>query len=239
MTVDDSYTKSLLHFGGVKSGTTFTDESGKTWMASNATTDTLTYKFGGSSGFFNNSGEIYTVDHSDFTVSNDDWTIDLWVCTDSVSSGNHIIFYHPEAGGYSWCLLMRVSTVLKLYISSTGSSWNICNGLDIGTISVGVWYHVAISRHGANLYTFLGGTKTQTVAVSTTAFIEGTGNVYIGSSGTDQRFSGWVDEFRFSSGVARFIADFTPPDRPYGIYKQWLLSSHRNRFQRTSISLGI
>src|SRR6266487_3394688 len=78
--VDDSYTKSLLHFDGTNSSTTFTDESGKTWTANgNAKIDNSQAEFGGTSGNFDGVvSYLSTGSSSDFSFTGD-FTIDTWV----------------------------------------------------------------------------------------------------------------------------------------------------------------
>ena len=50
MSVDNGFTKSLLHFDGADTSTTFTDESGKVWTpAADAQIDTAQSKFSGAS----------------------------------------------------------------------------------------------------------------------------------------------------------------------------------------------
>ena len=63
--VDDTYTKSLLHFNGSDGSTTITDESGKTWTAyDNAQIDTAQSKFGGASMLLDGVGDyIKTTDY--------------------------------------------------------------------------------------------------------------------------------------------------------------------------------
>ena len=60
MSVDDAYTKSLLHFNGANNSTTFTDESGKTWTpASAAKLSTTAPKLGSASGLFTAASSDY------------------------------------------------------------------------------------------------------------------------------------------------------------------------------------
>lgn len=80
LSVDDSYTVSLLHMNGVDGSTTFTDESGKSWTAKgNAQIDTAGSRFGGASALFDGSGDYMELpDHEDFNVGSGDFTVDFW-----------------------------------------------------------------------------------------------------------------------------------------------------------------
>ena len=100
MSVDDSYTKALLHFDGADTSTTITDESGKTWTpAGTAQIDTAQYKWTSSLLLDGNSDYISTPDHDDFNVGSGDFTIDFWVRFNSV----------PGAGGYSCFFAQRTN----------------------------------------------------------------------------------------------------------------------------------
>jgi hypothetical protein len=235
MALDNPNTKVLIHFNGTQGSTTFTDESGKTWTpASGAVLETGFKVFGTACGNFP-AKWITTSDHADFNVGANDFTLDFRLAILSGVSG--IIFYHPGAGTYSWMNLQLAWGVLKMYISSNGSSWNISNGANIGTFSVPYkFYHVAITRTGGNLCYFFEGSKIGTISVSTTALMEGTGDVYIGGY-SGQAAQNYIDEFRFMNGTAAWTDNFTVPTRPYGEYQQYLIPN-RNRFQTTGISLG-
>lgn len=227
---DDANTVSLLHFNEAD-GSTYTkdvaanwsmdgaaqfyDEVGKVWTAAgNAQLDTAQYKWT-ASGYFDGSGDyIYTPDSDDFNIGSDDFTVDLWLRTASIGEGQAIAMVQMGAST-SWLNLQRNASDLKFYMSANGSTWDIVNGLTIGTLSTNTWYHVAISRSGNNLYYFLDGTKIGTVDVTGVTFMDSTGNLYLGSSGTDQWWNGWIEEFRISKGIARWTTDFTPPFEEY------------------------
>jgi hypothetical protein len=237
MSVDDAYTVSLLQFNGPNGSTVFTDESGKIWSLSASPPSIVTaqYKFGESGAFA--SGYIYTPNHADFSVGSGDFTMDIWVRHASVSAGQHIIYYHPGALIYSYILLMRSADSLILYSSSTGGSWNIASGTVIGTIAANTWYHVALARSGDNWNYFLDGDKVGTIDVTGVTLMDGTGNVYLGSDpGVSQPWDGWMDEFRFSKGIARWTDDFTPPTDQYWIAPACYLHARHDRMNMRGVS---
>jgi hypothetical protein len=88
--------------------------------------------------------------------------------------------------------------------------------------SVNTWYHVALVRNGTDVKVYKNGTavtRTVTVAISTASLPNFTRTAYIGMrdrGGTlDRPFSGWIDEYRFSKGIARWTANFTVPITEY------------------------
>jgi len=234
MAVDDSYTKSLLHFNGDDASTTFTDESGKTWTAGgNAQLDTAQKKFGTASGLLDGTGDyIDTPDTADHEPAAGDFTVDHWIRFNSIAStqsqwarrtaenadgsGNQKDFF-----GIFW------NTDNTLHFDS------IVNDTEKGryycswTPSTGVWYHLAFVRNGSNFYIFIDGvsqTLTTTVAISTNDLTfagpyQAQDKLTIGRYGNYDGFyfNGWIDEFRFSKGIARWTSNFTPPTMEYPI----------------------
>jgi hypothetical protein len=105
MSVDDPYTTLLLHFEGLDTSTTFTDESGKVWTASgSAQIDTAEYKWGGSSGLFlaATSDSITAADDAIWTLGSDDWTLEMWgKLSTTDASANRFLFTVGGTGSSS------------------------------------------------------------------------------------------------------------------------------------------
>jgi len=110
-----AYTSALLHFDGNNNGTTFTDETGKTWTASgNAKLTTTSPKFGTACGTFDgNNDYIYSNDNADFEFGSGNFTIDAWVNVTSVTTQRTIIA-HGEEGNTS-----NYGYMLYVYIRKT------------------------------------------------------------------------------------------------------------------------
>lgn len=214
---DYGYTKSLLHFDGTDGSTTITDSTGKSWsVVGTAQLDTAQKNFGSASLLLDGDSDyITTSDSTDFTMGSGDWTFDCWIRAASTSSGNHIVFVHAALGNYSWLNLRRTGSTLNFCSSANGSSWGIADNVTIGTVVQDTWHHVAIARSGNNLNYFFDGTKTGTIDVTGVTFMDSSDPVYIGSSGSDQYWDGWIDELRISKGIARWTANFTPPTSAY------------------------
>jgi len=91
--------------------------------------------------------------------------------------------------------------------------------LHTGTITLAqnTWYHVAVVRDGSNnLDVYIDGVKGGST-YSTSWDINSSDALQIGKEASNggASFSGYLDEFRISKGVARWTSDFTPPARPY------------------------
>lgn len=225
MAVDDSYTKSLLHMDVV-----FTDESGKGWaVEGDAQIDTAQSVFGGASGLFDGTGDyIDTPDHADFDVGAGDFTIDFRMRPSTIKDcgicSQNGEFW--EASGI-WIWLWANGT-LAAGITSGGDDYYV----NAGALSVDTWYHVALVRDGNTLRLFLDGTSIGTADVTGLTADNPTANFAIGRPGEldSNYYAGWIDEFRFSKGIARWVSNFTPPTIAYrGMTIPILMNQYRQR----------
>lgn len=232
----DEYTKLLLHCYGADASTTFTDSSliPKTVTANGtAQIDTDQYKFNGSSCLFpGNSGSYLSVpSSSDFEFGSDNFTVDFWFRMSSAvtwsepvrvytDSSNRWMFY-LHSDGY-WYFTAIVG-------GSTKANYKFSNNLSINT-----WYHVAIVRSGTSFYIFIGGSAKSltTVTAISTNNINNSGILSLGTSS----FSGWIDEFRISKGIARWTENFTAPTEEYYRIAAVYEAGRRNRLNIKGVS---
>jgi hypothetical protein len=208
---------------GVNGSTTFTDETGKTWTAAgNANISTAQSKFGGASGIFDGAGDyVNTSDHADFDVGNSNFTVDAW--------------FRKAANGVLAALFSQTpsdaaaaNTSMRLYldadganhpglaVKSGGSSYDIYSADAITDTN---WHHYAAVRNGNTAYLYIDGLSKGTPLNLTGITINNSSaNPTIGRLGdyTSQEFNGYIDEFRFSKGIARWTANFIPPTAAYG-----------------------
>lgn len=221
MPVDDSYTKSLLHFNGTDGSTTFTDESGKTWTANgNAQIDTAQSKFGGASGLFDGTGDyISTPDHADFVLGSGDWTFDFWIRWNSTGgAGTYPNLIAQRADGNNYFTIFRSVDTNRLTVTQIDGGVTRWNFRANWTPSTGTWYHLAFVRNGATPLIFVDGTSltvTEDTAISGKTAANIAASVTIGEWNGTAVLNGWIDELRFSNGIARWTANFTPPTSAY------------------------
>jgi hypothetical protein len=222
MSVDDSYTKALLHFDGADASTTITDESGKTWTpAGTAQIDTAQYKWTSSLLLDGDSDYISTPDHDDFNVGSGDFTIDFWVRFNALPGSLETITFFSQrtATSENFSMALFFNPTLKWYFrySTDGSSYTNIEGLTTHTPSLNTWYHVACVRNGSNFDIYIDGQKQTTKTISGTIY-NSTAVFMIGAATPGAPvafFNGWIDEFRFSKGIARWTSNFTPQSYPY------------------------
>lgn len=229
MAVDDIYTKSLLHFNGTDSSTTIVDESGKSWTANgNSQLDTATQKFGSAALLLDGTEDyVDTADTADHETGSGDFTIDFWSRWQDNASTQSLFGRRTDATGDGTGLQKDLFTLY--YSSGTWTFHSVVNGVNKAkyTFSFTIpdytsWYHIALVRSGSNLYIFKDGisqTLTTVTAISTndlTFSLTGE-KLTIGRYGNYNGFyfNGWIDEFRFSKGIARWTSNFTPPTTEY------------------------
>jgi Concanavalin A-like lectin/glucanases superfamily len=216
----DAYTKILLHMNGSDGSTTFTDQSGKSWAANgNAQIDTAQSKFGGASGLFDGAGDwIDTPDHADFNVGSGDWTVDFWFRTSTTSA--LYLFGQADSALTAATIgifgfIQSASNILRI------GFYNTVPAVKFKDYSVaaadGNWHHFAGIRYGNNLYIAYDGTLSSAADVTGSTVQNSANKLSVGRLGeyATTPFNGWIDEFRFSAGIARWTSNFTPPSSQY------------------------
>ena len=208
-TIDDAYTKVLLHMDGSDASTTFTDGSGKTWTpAGTAQIDTAQSKFGEASGLFTAASGISTADHDDFYLSTGDFSFDFWFRS---NGGGYAFRQYVTEGSRQEIYIVEGNPAYLTYRSMQGGSWQV--NMQAETVfSANVWYHVYFGRSGNAGYIALNGTMLPITGGDLTGknIIDFAASTTVGTT-----FTGWLDEFRFSKGIARWTTNFTPPTLPY------------------------
>lgn len=224
----DHYIKSLMHFNGVQGGTVFTDESGKVWTANGTaiTADTLK-KFGvASANFVNNSGQtsyITTPNHADFQLGSEDFTVELFWLLYAYQAGVIIQFFQRRPGGGNDSYLfqyVQAASEFRFNWTTDGTTFLGPASFPTGTITTNTWYHIALAREGANLRCFLDGVQIgSTYNIGSVSFFVGNSILAVGPQGasTAITYNTYFDEFRFTKGLARYTANFTPPTFEFGI----------------------
>jgi hypothetical protein len=174
-------------------------------------------KFGGSSMAFDGTGDyvLSSTSANLYAFGAGDFTIELWVYTNSVAATDQALVDFRTANGYYPYLYLfngRVGYWLNSVDVITGSP---------GSITAGSWYHIALTRSGSSTKLFVNGTQSGSTYTSATALLCGVNRPAIGSSGTSlgaYPLNGYVDDLRVTKGYARYTANFTPPTSAFPIY---------------------
>jgi hypothetical protein len=228
MTLDDAYTVALLHMDGADTSQTFTDESGKTWTArGHAQIDTAQSKFGGASGLLDGTDDyIDTPNSADFDFGTGNFTIDLWVRRNGNQADySGLVGAGLDATGAGWWIQFGSaaggSTNKIILYANTGN--RIVSNT---TIADTTWTHIAVVRNGNTVTMYFVGSSVGTYDCTGVSFNSTGAGCVIGRESTDANnyyLNGHLDEVRISKGIARWTANFTPPDRAYdrGIQAIW------------------
>lgn len=171
-------------------------------------------KFGTGSMFANNSTNSFlqSVVSQDFNVSGD-FTSEMWFYSNNFNLGGTqtelMGFYPTVATGWT-------SNYYSVYLWGTNgtiTSWAASPSNDPTPTNHGMvagnWYHIAVSKSGSTVRVFINGNL---IIASEIPNIPNQPMCMRIGSGT---LNGNIDEVRFTKGVARYTAPFTPPTKSF------------------------
>jgi len=160
-------------------------------------------KFGGSSMFFDGTGDYLTMRTNAIYNLTKDFTFEAWIYPTALNSYNMLIA--TDNGANSDYIGIRSTEVA---IQNTAyTTWSF-------TFSINTWYHIAVSRSSNTLRAFINGnelTISTGSATNSVQYLQSGLPVLIGKYGNGFNFTGYIDDLRLTNGVARYTATFTPP----------------------------
>ena len=218
----------LLKADGENNSTTITDSSANNFAITrygNTVISTAQSKFGGSSAYFDGSGDYLQIaNNAAFSFGTGDFTIESWVYiagNSPLSAGNlriATIFScfstSTPSTGYNFYILGNSSTTgtgigFESYQSGNGGGINAP-----ATVAQNQWHHIAVSRQGTLTRLFLNGALVGSVTLPNQT-VSSAAPMLVGrtaASGYPYDLNGYIDDLRITSGVARYTENFTPPD---------------------------
>ena len=187
----------------------------------NVAISTVQSKYYGSSAYFDGSGDyIDTIEGSNDFDFEGDFTVEFWVYFNTINSYQDIVgtatnsaFLGSGKGGWVAAYYTTPDNEFR-FSYQNNSSWTFQNAFDFNA-SVDTWYHVTYTREGSNLRCFVNGTQAQST-ISTVGILTSTeGFVRVGGGygSTLGLFDGHLQDFRIYKGIAKYTANFTPPER--------------------------
>ena len=194
----DRYTKILMHFDSDLKNKVNPNEE---WITHSVSINSARSKFGGASAYFGGSW-MYTQDIT--PVLSADFTVDFWLNIPALGA-EHGLFNL----GSTFMAYIAATNIIYFKYYSVG----VLNAFHLSqSLTANAWNHIAIVKSGINVYGFKNGVYTTWKALPT---LEAPSKLfYIGMSDSFA-CGGYIDEFRYSEGIARWITDFTVPSKPY------------------------
>lgn len=226
-------TSLLLHFDGTNASTNFVDNSPvikSVTPSGNAQISTAQSKFGGSSVFLDGTGDYLQLPfNNDWSFGTGDFTIEMWfyIAANSSLNGDNLrvatlLSSHATSGstpfGYAFNISGNGST------TGTGISFNALNNTTWTTanfsysLSQLTWYHIAVSKSSGTIRIFVDGVSQTLTTNNLTSSITTSDPLRIGTNlypSYDNYLNGYIDDLRITKGVARYVNNFTPPQRPF------------------------
>ena len=166
---------------------------------------------GGSAIYFDGDGDFLTIpDHEDWDFNTGPLTIDMWVYPTRLDNGSGILSLDGTNGASGGILFGYDpgNGTYNLFMSSTGSAWDIATGHDAGAITLFKWQHLALTRSEDVVRAFKDGDEVGSWPSSEPVFAS-SGPLTIGKAGGF--YQGYIDEIRISKGVAQWTSSFAPP----------------------------
>jgi hypothetical protein len=207
-----------LPFDGTDGSTTITDISStpKTvTVVGNAHIEADQSKFGGTSAYFDGTGDYLTIPTStDFNFGSGDSTVECWIKTATTLQYQSIVARGIAWTAGSWILLIN-NTVsggeVAVYSASGGDLLVFTSGVSVIDNN---WHHIAWVRNGTVHLLFVDGIIRGTATLSyTIADISATLAIAQDLNFAGRDYAGYIDDLRITKGIARYTADFIPPIR--------------------------
>ena len=209
----------LLKGDGSNGSTTFTDSSINNTTVTpigGSRTETGVKKFGAGCIDLSTNNSYLVLDPAVMNFGTGDFTMEAWIYKTSATSWFNIF----GAGGTTNSNTVSSGSTSNIAIGFAGDgsgntyeTW-LGGNQNVTTVSLPTsqWVHVALTRSSGTARTFVNGT--QVASYANTSNITTPVNAFIGTwphATTGYTLQGYIDEIRFTKGVARYTATFTPP----------------------------
>ena len=188
----------------------------------NAQISTTQSKFGGSSMYFDGTGD-YLIPNAGgsnvlYALGTGDFTIETWVYPTSFtgqSNINTIFDFRPAStnGIYPTLFLTLTNGYLTYFVNNSNAITTT------STPTLNTWSHVALVRSSGSTRLYLNGTQVGSTYTDTNNYLGSASRPLIGTSGffvVSDFFTGYMDDFRITR-FARYTANFTAPTSAFAL----------------------
>lgn len=199
----------LLNFDGSNGSTTFTDISPNPKIFTvngNASISTVQSKFGGSSFYFDGTGDyITTPANTDFTFGTSNFTVEGWIYITSFNS-QYVNIFTTSGGLSNFNFSVRSDARLEY--------WNGSSAIQLGKIQdvpTNQWVHIAFVRSNFVIFGYVNGILVGCTSDNTN--LSNNAIVSIAATATYTNSAiGYLDDLRITKGIARYTTtSFSPP----------------------------
>jgi hypothetical protein len=182
----------------------------------NAQISTTQSKYGGSSIAFDGTGDWLQIPYSSTTDLNGTtpFTIEFWVYMNSLSARGCAVARNNGSTAAGSQFDLNIETTGQVNVQFYSSSSSITINSATGVITAASWIHVALTKDSSGNYKiFVNGTQSGSTTTNTGSINSPTIPLTIGAQSTSggTALNGYLDDFRITKGVARYLTSFTPP----------------------------
>jgi hypothetical protein len=195
----------LLDFDGGIS-----DKAGGSWAINGSVSNVSDAQaFTGQSAYFN-GGRVSRDSSSDFVFGTGDFTIEAFIRFHTAGRG----YLYSNKTNTAAIILSQANGVVEIY---GPGSWVTNSTTNSPSFPIGTREHFAVARSGNSWRVFRNGvvaiTNTDSRSWGTALDDVSIGLNAIGTAAYPLR--SYIDQFRITKGLARYTANFTPPNKPF------------------------
>jgi hypothetical protein len=133
------------------------------------------------------------------------------------------VFFSIEDAGFFG--MQNGNAAVYSYASPAGWRFGGNSGNNVNIYTQNEWVHVAYVRSGTTIKVYKNGV--QVGSATWNSNLNATGNLYQIGWGGNYSWNGYIDEMRWSPGVARWTTTFTPPTAAYGVDPTYIVSDYK------------
>jgi hypothetical protein len=184
----------------------------------NAQISTTQSKFGGSSMYFDGTGDyLLSQSNVNLRMGTGDFTIEAWVYVASAPGAGtraRVYSFQNHSASQVGLVLAVINTGGTLYgdailRSSNGTGITVYTGTT--AIPLNTWTHLALTRSGTTGRLFVNGNLEDTETSQSQDLSQALPAAVGAASNNTEPFTGYIQDLRVTKGVARYTAAFTPP----------------------------
>ena len=196
--------------GVVQSGTVGGQATSFYTQEGDAVVSTAQYKFGGSSMFFDGTGDFLEVNAPGSSTMNGDFTVEMFYRSSIATTDIAALWDNGSFAGNGIAIYLNNNQLL--ITKNNGTIAQASAGLSNDT-----WHHIAYVRSGSTATIYVDGTSKVSGSISTddySSYAYRIGTAIGSDTGSINMGPAFIDEFRLSK-IARYTSNFTAPTQAF------------------------